>query len=282
MNTKFKKIAIIGMGFIGGSMGKAILKNGIAEEVIGICRRQVFLDKAIKKKSLTKGFINNYEEALKGVEIIVIATPVHIIKNVLTDLEKVLDDKTVIVTDVGSTKKEIVEYAAAFTDKFSFIGGHPLAGSEKVGVEYSNVELFKGTLCVLTRDHTSKEEDLKRIECLWKALGAEVDIVDPLEHDAILSSTSHLPHVVAYALAGTLKKEYAKYTSTGFKDTTRIASSDPVLWSDVFLSNKDNVLESIRGFRNIVEKIEDDIRNGREQELKERLGLCKGIRDEIV
>ncbi|MCK5451274.1 MAG: prephenate dehydrogenase, partial [Candidatus Omnitrophica bacterium] len=93
---------------------------------------------------------------------------------------------------------------------------------------------------------------------------------------------SHLPHVVAYALAGTLKKEYAKYTSTGFKDTTRIASSDPVLWSDVFLSNKDNVLESIRGFRNIVEKIEDDIRNGREQELKERLGLCKGIRDEIV
>ncbi|MBU0683013.1 MAG: prephenate dehydrogenase/arogenate dehydrogenase family protein [Candidatus Omnitrophica bacterium] len=126
---KIKRIAIIGTGLIGGSLGKAVLEKNIADQVIGVCRRQVSLTAAVKSGSLTTGYVNDYEEALKGVDIIVIATPVHAIKKILKNLADVLNDSKIIVTDVGSTKEEIVKYAAQFKDSFSFVGAHPLAGS---------------------------------------------------------------------------------------------------------------------------------------------------------
>jgi len=279
---KFKRITIIGMGLIGGSIGKAALENNVAEEVAGVCRRQVSLDKAIKEKSLTEGFINNYAKAVKGSEIIIIATPVHTIKDILKELAGILDDKNIIVTDAGSTKKEIVDCAADFRDKFSFVGAHPLAGSEKTGVKNSDKDLFKDTLCILTRKEQDDKSNFEKIRIFWETLGARVDTVTPEEHDAILSITSHLPHLVAYALAGVLDKKHRKFTSTGFKDTTRVASSDPVLWSDIFLSNKDNVLEAITRFKDMISGIEDDVRNGRENKLKEKLKACKRMRDEIL
>ena len=280
---KFKKIAIIGMGLIGGSIGKAVIENNLADEVIGICRRQVSLDKAIKEKALTCGFINNYEEALQGAEIVIIATPVYTIKTALKEIAGVINDKKVIVTDVGSTKKEIVEYAEKFKDRFSFIGGHPLAGSEKAGVEYSTADLYKGSVCVLTPSTGVLSEDEKKIKVLWESLGAKVGILDPEEHDKALAFSSHLPHIAAYALAGTLEEKFPKTTyTTGFKDTTRIASSDPKIWSDIFASNNNNVLNAIEKYKKILSDIEEKIKENDIEALKEKLDEYKRLRDELV
>ncbi|MGB2599999.1 MAG: prephenate dehydrogenase/arogenate dehydrogenase family protein [Candidatus Omnitrophota bacterium] len=277
---KLKKVVIIGTGLIGGSIGKALLERGLADEVVGVCRRQSTLERTLKEKAVSTGFVDNYEEACKGAEVIFVATPIHTIKDNLEALAGVLSGN-VIVTDAGSTKKEIVAHAARFKDKFSFVGGHPLAGSEKTGVEHARQDLFENSLCVLTRDGSTKEEDLEKVSGLWQAMGAEVDIIAPEKHDEILAFTSHLPHVLAYSLTGVQKKEYFKYMSTGFKDATRIASSSADIWSDIFISNSGNVLKSIERFREVLAQIEDDIRRGRKEELGEKLQKYREIRDEI-
>ncbi len=279
---KLKKVAIIGMGLIGGSIGKALLEKNLAGEVVGVCRRQSSLDRAVNEKSLTKGYVNSYTEALKGAEVVFIATPVDTIKKTLELAAGAIKDNKVIVTDVGSTKKEIVDYAKKFKDSFSFVGSHPLAGSEKRGVEHSSSALFEGSLCVLTSDGSTNPHSLKSVQNLWEALGAQVDVITPEAHDRALAFTSHLPHVVAYALAGSEEEKYARYASTGFKDTTRIASSDPTLWVDILMSNRGNVLESIKRFKGILSLIEDDIAGGRAEDLREKLTEYKKIRDEIV
>ncbi|MDP8298301.1 MAG: prephenate dehydrogenase/arogenate dehydrogenase family protein [Candidatus Tantalella remota] len=279
---KYKRITIIGMGLIGGSVGKALMEGSLAEEVIGVCRRQSSLDRAIKGKSLTKGYVNNYEEATAGAEIVIIATPVHTENEVLEGLAFAIKDPATIVTDAGSTKKVIVDTAAGFSDKFSFVGGHPLAGSEKAGVEYSDAGFFQGSLCVLTKGASTVEKDIESVKELWQAIGADVEVTTPEKHDEILSFTSHLPHIVAYALSGVQKEEYFKYMSTGFKDTTRIAASDPRLWKDIFLSNRDNVLSSVACLRELLSEIEKSLRNNREEDLEEILKMCKKVRDEAV
>ncbi len=278
---KFKKVAIIGMGLIGGSIGKALLKRGLADEVIGVCRRQSSLDRAIKEKTLTKGFVDNYEEALPGAELIFLATPVHTIKEVMDKIGNITGPDT-IVTDVGSTKGEIVEYAKKFKDKFSFVGGHPLAGSEKSGVEYADSDLFEGSLCILTKGEDTRKGDLEKTRQLWESLGAVVNVISPEEHDRILSFTSHLPHVLAFCLAGVQEKDWMKFASTGFKDTTRVASSDPMLWADIFMDNRENVLKAIERLKEELELIGRDIKEGHKEDLIEKLNKYKQIRDEFI
>ncbi len=279
---KYEKVVIIGMGLIGGSLGKALLEKGLAEEVVGVFRRQSSLDRATRERSLTAGFVNEYDKAVPGADVVIIGTPVHTVKEVLDGLAEVLTDGKTLVTDVGSTKKEIVEYAARFKDKFAFVGGHPLAGSEKAGVEYSNPGLFEGSVCVLTPDKNSCERAVDSFKDFWQAVGAAIVVLDPEEHDENLAISSHLPHIVAYALAGVLEKSFPKtMLATGFKDTTRIASSDSGLWSDIFLSNRDNVLKAIARYREVLSDIEKDIDSGNEESLKGKLKSYKAIRDEL-
>lgn len=280
---KIKKIAIIGMGLIGGSVGKALIKKGLADEVVGICRRGSSLDRAVREKSLTKGFVNNYGEALRGADIILIATPVSGIKNVLKSLSEVINDTKILVSDAGSTKKEIVDYAAKFNDKFSFIGAHPLAGSEKSGVEHSSSDLFEDSVCILTPTKDASIENYEKLKSLWESIGAAVHKLSPEAHDKNIAFSSHLPHAAAYALVGALPDEFAKnMVAAGFKDTTRIASSDPELWKDIFMSNKDNVIKAITRFRETLCDLEEDISSGRAEELKEKLKKMKEMRDNIV
>ncbi|MFH1846076.1 MAG: prephenate dehydrogenase [Candidatus Omnitrophota bacterium] len=280
---KYKKIAIIGIGLIGGSIGKAVLEKGLADEVVGICRRESSLDRAVKAGVFSAGYVNDYEKALKDAEIIFIATPVNTMKETFKKLAEVVKNKNVIVTDAGSTKKEIVDYAEAFKENFSFIGGHPLAGSEKSGVEYADGALFEGSFCILTKGNETNEEALKQVKKLWHAMGAKVRVESAEQHDKILAFTSHLPHVVAYALAGIQDKDTVSgMLSSGFKDTTRIASSDGTLWAEIFMSNKDNLLTAIRTFKAFLSELEEDIREGKKDLLKEKLEKCKKVRDEIV
>lgn len=278
---KLKKVVIIGMGLIGGSIGKALLKQKMAGEVVGVCRRESSLRRAVKRRSLTRGFVNEYEKAARGADLIIIATPVYKIKEILRAIAGSVGRGT-LVMDVGSTKKEIVALAGKYRNKFSFVGAHPLAGSEKSGVEFSEPGLFKGSLCVLTRTGSTKDKDLRFAISFWRALGARTEVVSPEKHDEILAFTSHLPHVLAYSLAGSQKKEYKKFAATGFKDTSRIASSDPSLWRDIFLTNRVEVLKSIACFKKVLSGIENDIRKKNAEALLKKLEGYKKTRDEIL
>ena len=279
---KYNKIAIIGTGLIGGSIGKALISRGLADEVIGVCRRESSLKRAIDEKAVTKCFVNNYEEALEGVDIIFIATPVETVKEVLEKLSSVKLKKGVIVTDVGSTKKDIVDFAAKYKSSFIFLGTHPLAGSEKTGVEFAKDGFFEDSVCVLTPDKDIDKRVIDRMQLFWQDLGARVEVITPDEHDLILAYTSHLPHIAAYALAGSADESFAPFVSTGFKDTTRIASSDPLLWAEIFLTNKDNVLKTIARYKSELSIIEESIKQGDEKRLIGILENYKRIRDEIV
>ncbi len=278
-----KKVVIIGMGLIGGSIGKALIKRSLAEEVVGVCRRQSSLDKAIKEKALTKGYINDYEKALTGAELIVIAVHFHKIRDILKEISVIIKGKTTIVTDVGSAKKDIVEYAVRFKEQFSFVGGHPLAGSEKTGVNNSNADLFENASCVLTPVSATIKEDLNKVRFFWESIGAKVNIETPDRHDEIVAFTSHLPHAVAYALTGTgiKREEYFKYISSGFRDTTRVASSDPALWSNIFVSNKVYLLKAINEFKKILSDIEKDILFEKKDALETKFKRYKEKRDGI-
>jgi prephenate dehydrogenase len=277
---KLKKVVIIGTGLIGGSVAKALAARKEAVGIIGVCRRESSLKRAQAEGVFTGLFMGSYSEAARGADLVIIATPVNTIKSVLEELSRSLEAKTV-VTDAGSTKKEIVEAASKYREKFSFVGSHPLAGSEKTGVENSEAGLFKDSLCVITRAKHTVEADLMLVKSFWESLGARTEILSPEGHDEALAFTSHLPHVAAYSLAGAQKKEHYGFVSTGLKDTTRIASSDPSLWKDIFLSNRVNVLRSIEEFRKRLSAVEKCIKDNDEAGLLSALEEYKRIRDEI-
>ena len=277
---RFNKIVIIGTGLIGGSIGKALIRKKLAREVVGICRRRSTLERAMRERVFTKGCINDYAKVVPGADVVFIATPVETIKDVLFNLSKVLKDGRTIVTDVGSTKSEIVKYAERYRKNYSFVGAHPLAGSEKAGVEHAEAGLFADSLCVLTPTKKTSARALSAVKSLWKELGAQTDIVSPERHDRFLSFTSHLPHVVAYALSGSQEKGFYRYMATGFRDTTRVASSDPGLWAEIFLTNGKYLLRSVKKFKGILTGLEADIRSKRKKALKAKLERCKRIRDE--
>jgi prephenate dehydrogenase len=278
---KLKKVVIIGTGLIGGSIGKALLEKDLADEVIGICRRQPTLDRTLKEKAISRGFVESYEEALPGAQIVFIATPVHTIKEVFEKIAEACSPGT-IVTDVGSTKKEIVEIAKSFKDKFSFVGGHPLAGSEKTGVEFSSADLFENSVCILTPTDKSPSEDVEKLKNFWEKIGATVEILSPQKHDENLALSSHLPHIVAYALSGARETAIPKNMfAAGFKDTTRIASSDTLLWSDILMSNRDNILKAIERFKETLSGIESAMKENAEEDLKKLLERYKTLRDEL-
>lgn len=258
---KYKKIVIIGTGLIGGSVGKALLKKGLAGEVVGVCRRESSQKRALDEKAVTDCFVNDYAAALKGADIVVIATPMQAEEEMVKQIVPFLDSKTV-VTDVGSTKEAIVKFAASFVDKMDFVGSHPLAGSETKGVENATAELFEGSICVVTPDGTTRKESAGKINEFWSALGATCVETPPDKHDKILAFTSHLPHVAAYALGAVQEEENIKFISTGFKDTTRIALSDPQLWAGILCGNKKNVIDSISEYEKVLDNIKQSLIKG--------------------
>ncbi|KJJ83438.1 bifunctional cyclohexadienyl dehydrogenase/3-phosphoshikimate 1-carboxyvinyltransferase [Candidatus Omnitrophus magneticus] len=274
------RLVIIGPGLIGGSLGKAVIARSLAREVVGVFRQESSLNKALALNAVTKGYISNYEASIKGAEMVVIATPVHIIKDVLLNLSRV-ESKGFIVTDVGSTKKEIVDFAKTFSGKFKFVGGHPLAGSEKTGVEFSQPNLFEKAVCVLTKDKDTDESAVKTVKNLWESTGALVDVLSPSEHDSILAFTSHLPHIVAYSLVNSEDSKYSRYMASGFRDTSRIASSDSILWNSILMSNRANVLYAISIFKKNLDILEGAIANGDTELLIKKIKEAQEVRDEI-
>ncbi len=280
---QFNKVTIIGVGLIGGSIGLAIKKRGIADEVVGVFRRESTLKRALKRNAVDKAtmFI---ELGVKGADLIIVASPVHSIPKIIKMAAKYAK-KDAIVTDVGSTKAWIVssvEKILAKDRKIHFVGSHPMAGSEHAGVEFARKDLFEKAPCIVTNSAATDRASLKRVIKFWGALGAIVKVMSPASHDKSVSLISHLPHIVAFGLAGSVPLREFQFAAEGFKDTTRVASSDPELWADIFLTNKREILKAGRLFEGYYEDILKAISKGDHKKTVNFLKRAKSKRDTLV
>lgn len=251
ISVKFNKVAIVGTGLIGGSLGLALKKKKIAKRILGLARHSRTLSLAKKIGAIDIGSRNL--KATQDADLIVLATPVNAIMSTARQLSRIVK-KDAIVTDVGSTKKEIVfKLDKIFTN---YIGSHPLAGSQRSGVRHSCEDIFKDSVCLLTPTAKTKKNTLRIITALWEELGTRVVSVSPREHDRIIAFVSHLPHLLAFGLMDFIPHNYLSFAASGFKDTTRIAASGAHLWQDIFITNRDEILYTLRRFNKLLKNFE--------------------------
>ena len=283
----FNRIAIVGVGLIGGSLALSGRQKGIFNHIVGIGRTPENLQKA-KDLNVVDEFTLNLDQGVRNADLVVIATPVNdivpIVKKALPALKQ-----GAIVTDVGSVKNEIM----IETDKLSlpgvfFVGSHPIAGTENSGVEAAFTDLFRGRKCILTPSKKTDHSALEKIKDLWLSVGSEVFFMDSAPHDQILGAVSHLPHMIAFALVNYLHalshehEDIFKFSGGGLKDFTRIAASHPIMWKDIALMNKENLVDLIEGFQNTLEGLKKIIIRGDGGELVELFDKSRRIRRELI
>jgi prephenate dehydrogenase len=241
---KWDTVAIVGVGLIGGSVGLAIRARGLAERVIGVGRRPASLRTARKLGAVT-GTSLAIDRGAARADLVVVCTPVsEIVGHVRQAAEHCRTGA--LITDVGSTKAEIVnQLDGSLGRDVRFVGSHPLAGSEKCGPAEARADLFEGRTVVVTPAGTTLAEDVERTAAFWSALGAKVATMSAEEHDRVLAATSHLPHLVASAVAHATPAEFLPLVASGWLDTTRVAAGDPELWTQIFSSNRRHVLAAL-------------------------------------
>ena len=278
----FNKIAIIGVGLIGGSIGLAIRKKRVAGEVTGVFRHKSTLKKALKAKAVDKATMS-IREGVKDADLIIVASPVYSIPLLIKEAARYAK-KGAVITDAGSTKSWIVNNVEKVlknhTDIY-FVGSHPMAGSEHAGVEYARSDLLAGAPCIVTKDTNTNSLALKKLTAFWRSLGANVKVLSPGAHDRSVSLVSHLPHIVAFGLAGAVPEKELQYAAEGFKDTTRVASSDPELWADIFLTNNIEVVKAGRVFEKYYKDILNAVAKGDYSKTVSVLKRAKAKRDKF-
>ena len=256
----FNSVAIVGVGLIGGSLGQALKLRGLAREVVGVGRSPERLQRAVDLAAIDR-YSTDFSTGLTGADLIVLCTT---IQNIIQSIPEALELRTsgAIVTDVGSTKSDIV--AAAGGDPL-FIGSHPMTGSEQAGVEAATPGLFQNATWAVTPIDTTSSAALVRVEALARAIGSNLQTLTPQAHDAIVAITSHLPHIMASALVrqAAIARETHSQTpamSAGsFADATRVAASHPDIWRDVCLTNREAILAVLRTYKNQLEEVESAI-----------------------
>lgn len=240
----FKRITIVGVGLMGGSLGMAIKKHKLAREVIGLSHRQAALDQAVKIKAIDTPCLD-VKKATANADLIILATPVDSIIKLFTTINPYLK-RGCIITDVGSAKAKITEHAEKILSAPAFfVGSHPLAGSEKKGVANATADLFEGSRCIMTPTDKTNQVAKQKVKLFWTKLGVDVKVLSPEVHDEILAYVSHLPHLVAYGLMDAVPSKYLDYASQGLKDTCRVAASSPQMWSDICFANSKNILNAL-------------------------------------
>jgi len=240
----FRKVTIIGVGLIGGSLALAIKEKKIGCQVWGFFRRKVALKLAERYKIVDKA-TQDLHQAVAGSDFVILATPVNSIISLGRQLKDILPCDT-LITDVGSTKTKIVSVLQKLF--LRYVGSHPLAGSEKRGFVNATGNLFKDKITIITPTPRSDKKAVSIIKKFWTTLGANVVTMSPQLHDRVLSQISHLPHVAVFGLLNTINDKYLKYATTGFKDTTRIGASHPELWLEIFETNKTNLLTDLNRY----------------------------------
>jgi prephenate dehydrogenase len=279
------KITIVGVGLIGGSLARALKEKNLAKTVFGYGRDRSRLDDA-KKSNIIDDYSTQIEEAVNHADIIVIATPVGTFRNIFNEVKPLIAND-VIISDVGSTKTNIVDIAKEILGDKSqcFVPAHPIAGKEKSGFEASDGNLYNGKKVIITPIEDNSSESIQVIESMWKNVGAEVDFMSPQSHDDLLGMTSHLPHMLAFSLVNYLVDQNPSasiYAGGGFKDFSRIASGDAVMWRDICLQNKDKIITHLRGYQSTVEELIDAIDQEESDKLELLFATAKKTRDSWI
>ncbi len=281
------KLAILGVGLIGGSLARALRTAHYVREVVGYGRSLGSLELAVAQGVIDRAAVT-VAEAVREADMVVLAVPVGSMAELLKALDGAAPPHAVI-TDVGSVKQSVVRSArAALGGRFArFVPGHPLAGNEQSGVSASHPDLFRGRRVILTPEAETEPEATKRVEAMWQAAGAQVVLMPVEAHDRLLAASSHLPHVLAYALVDLIVRQDDHHAvfecaAGGFRDFTRIASSDPVMWRDICLANERSIVAWIERYREALGEIAAAIERGDGQWLFETFTRAKHARDKYV
>jgi cyclohexadieny/prephenate dehydrogenase len=284
----FNRVCLIGLGLIGSSLARALKRGGLAGEIVGTARSA-----KTRAKALELGFIDRAEadaaHAARDADLIILAAPVGANAALAAAIAPALKPGT-IVTDVGSVKQAVIDAVAPHLPAgVHLVPAHPVAGTEESGPEAGFAELFEGRWCILTPPPGTDAEATARVAAMWRAVGSDVDEMEPRHHDMVLAITSHLPHLIAYTIVGTatelentLQQEVIKFAAGGFRDFTRIAASDPVMWRDIFLANKDAVLEMLGRFDEDLTALQRAIRYCDGAALEDWFTRTRAVRRSII
>jgi prephenate dehydrogenase len=280
----FDTVAIVGVGLMGGSIGLALRKERMARHVIGIGRRMKQLRLAENRGAVTE-VTTDLRQGVASANFVVVCTPVGDVPVFVAAAAKACKPET-IITDVGSTKAVIARACdKALADSkglwASFVGSHPLAGSERTGVEFAREDLFQGRTTVITPTEETRTAAAAKVESFWQGLGSKVVRMTPEEHDISIAATSHLPHLVASALAAATPADLLTLTATGWADTTRIAAGDVDLWRQIFLDNRANTLKALAPFETVLSELRQSLESADGAALARLLQQGKRIRDTV-
>jgi len=284
----FPRLALIGFGLIGGSIARAARAQGLAGEIVTTARSAKTRARVLELGVVDR-VVETSAEAVKGADLVILCIPVGACGPVAAEVAPHLKPGA-IVSDVGSVKGAVVRDMAPYLpDNVHFVPAHPVAGTEHSGPDSGFPELFIDRWCILTPPEGADPDAVERLRAFWAGLGAKVEIMTPDHHDMVLAITSHLPHLIAYTIVGTAdelegvtQSEVLKFSAGGFRDFTRIAASDPTMWRDVFLTNKDAVLEMLGTFNEDLSKLTRAIRRGDGEALFEHFSRTRAIRRGIV
>lgn len=284
----FETVALIGIGLIGSSLARVIRAEGLAGHVVVATRSEATLE-AARELGLGDSYFSSNVEAVANADLVIVSVPVGASEAVAQEIGPHLKPGA-IITDVGSTKASVVrQMQPHMPQTVHFIPGHPIAGTEQSGPEAGFAELFEGRWCILTPPAGTDPEAIAQLAAFWEACGSTVEQMDPDHHDMVLAIVSHLPHIIAYNIVGTAddleavtESEVIKYSASGFRDFTRLAASDPVMWRDVCLHNKDAILEMLARFSEDLSSLQRAIRWGDGDKLFDLFTRTRGIRRSIV
>ncbi len=276
-----KRISIIGVGLLGGSIGLAAKAAGLAGRVVGFGHRASTLQSALEMGAIDEA-ATDVAAAARDADLVILCTPVGLFGEMLRGLAPALSPGA-IVTDVGSTKRSVVELAHKHLPAPGrFVASHPMAGSEKRGVEFARTDLFEGAICLTTPTPDTDAAAIESVEAFWRKIGMRILRLTPVDHDRLLADVSHLPHAVAAALVSMQSEAALDLCGKGFLDTTRISSGDGGLWRDIFIDNRDNLKAGLRRLRDEMDALMKLLEDGKGEELRQWLDAAAKRREELL
>lgn len=281
------RVAIIGLGLLGGSIGLALRERAPEIETRGFDANPNVRAVA-SERGLVQTVCESPAEAVRDVDLVILCVPVGAMGDAAAAIAEALPAQA-IISDVGSSKQSVAETLAAVLPGRNVIPAHPVAGTEQSGPEAGFASLFVNRWCILTPPDGADPQAVEALSAFWSGLGAKVEIMDPQHHDLVLAVTSHIPHLIAFTIVGTAsdleevtRSEVIKYSAGGFRDFTRIAASDPVMWRDVFLNNKSAVLEMLGRFTEDLTALQRAIRSGDGETLHDLFSRTRAIRRQVI
>jgi prephenate dehydrogenase len=278
------RLSIVGLGLLGGSVAKAARAASLAQEIVGVGRNPKSLEPALRERAVDR-ITTDLVEGVSGADMIVLATPVATLERQLPAVWQAASSHA-LLTDVGSTKAGIVKAAEALAASrpLSFVGSHPMAGSNLSGFSVARADLFNGATVILTPTERTPAEPIKRVTEFWEAMGGRVTLMDPVTHDRAVAAISHLPHLVVDALVAAvvdMDPRYLEVAARGFRDTTRIAASDPAVWREIFQQNREALGEAIAAFRGALGRLEGILAAGDDAAIESALEAIRKTRAEL-